>query len=52
MGMLLAANEKARKDQTLQHPWSSIESNYLSHKPLLLLDLWRGRRGSNPRPLP
>ena len=24
----------------------------LSHKPLILSGLWRGRRGSNPRPLP
>jgi integrase len=44
--------KKARKDQTLQHPWRPIESNNLSRKPMFLLSLWRGRRGSNPRPLP
>jgi len=33
-------NGKARKDRTLQHPWTIIESNHLNRKYLFLLDLW------------
>lgn len=35
-----------------QHPRRPPERRCRFHKPLILLCLWRGRRGSNPRPLP
>jgi hypothetical protein len=35
-----------------QHPHGVKLILSLCHKPLPLLSLWRGRRGSNPRPLP
>jgi hypothetical protein len=37
---------------TLQHPRGSQLILSLCHKPCLFFGLWRGRRGSNPRPLP
>jgi integrase len=35
-----------------EHPLRLHERNYHCHKPFGFLGLWRGRRGSNPRPLP
>jgi integrase len=37
---------------TLQHPRGVKLRLSLCHKPFIFLGLWRGRRGSNPRPLP
>jgi hypothetical protein len=37
---------------TLQHPRGVKLRLSLCHKPFHFLGLWRGRRGSNPRPLP
>ena len=36
----------------LQHPRRELERSNHCHKPWVLNGLWRGRRGSNPRPLP
>jgi hypothetical protein len=37
---------------TLQHSRRGHERKGHAHKPWVLIGLWRGRRGSNPRPLP
>ena len=52
METLFAPNGKGAEGSNPSAPLDYPRSNYLSRKPLFLLDLWRGRRGSNPRPLP
>jgi hypothetical protein len=47
-----AAKKVPETLSTLQHPRGSKPNLSLCHKPFILLGLWRGRRGSNPRPLP
>jgi hypothetical protein len=48
--LMLEGSKKGSENS--QHPRGLNLSLWGSHKLLYLLGLWRGRRGSNPRPLP
>jgi hypothetical protein len=50
--MMLAPKTKGDEGQHPSAPFEFWTVSSCNHKPMILLGLWRGRRGSNPRPLP
>jgi hypothetical protein len=49
---LLGKKKWVLEDRTLQHPFFPPKAEVWLATPSVFYNLWRGRRGSNPRPLP